>query len=74
MDKMNLFKRELLKGLKYHFGKELGVRTLEFIKNEVNIYLNKKIKDLKHDNTVKPQHDFRKSKNSHTTKRVRQLP
>ena len=73
MDKMNVFKKELVKGLKYHFGRQLGARALRFIKNEVNIFLDRKINDLNNDYTVKPQHDSRKSKDTHSTKRVRQF-
>lgn len=74
MGNIDFFKKELTKSFQHHISKELVPRALEFVKDELNILLDKKISELKYnnDNTVKPQHTDRKSKNTNSSKRVRQ--
>lgn len=73
MGNIDFFKKELTKSFKYHLAKELGPRILQFIKSEVNFVLDRKINELRrnNDNTVKPQHNHRKGKNSNPAQRAR---
>ena len=73
MSNIDFFKKEVAKSFKYHIVKELTPRILKFIKTEVNNVLDNKIKDLRknNDNTVKPQHNIRKSKNTDSIKRIK---
>lgn len=70
MSNIDFFKREVAKSFKYHIAKEIGPKILNFIKSEINYAIDKKIKDLRrnNDNSIKPQHNSRKSKNTHSTK------
>ncbi len=74
MGNIDFFKKELTKSFQHHISKEVVPRALRFVKDELNILLDKKISELKYnnDNTVKPQHTDRKSKNTNLPKRVRQ--
>lgn len=74
MGNIDFFKKELTKSFQHHISKEVIPRALQFIKDELNILLEKKINEFKYnnDNTVQPQHIDRKSKNINSPKRVRQ--
>jgi hypothetical protein len=71
MGNIELFKRELTKSLKTHFVRKVMPRALQFIKNEINILLDSNINKLKNDNTVKPQRNHRKSKDTNPSKGIR---
>ena len=73
MGNIDFFKKELTKSFQHHISKEVLPKALQFVKDELNILLDKKISELKYnnDNTVKPQHTDRKSQNTNSPKRVR---
>lgn len=73
MDNIKLLKKELAKSLKYHLIHQVVPRALTFARDEISIFINKKIKELdkNNDNAIKPQHFNRKSQDSHSIKRVR---
>ena len=43
MGNIEFFKKEITQEFKNHLKKELGSKALTFIKDEINIFLNKKI-------------------------------
>lgn len=73
MGNMEFFKRELTSSLGYHFKREFLPKALKFLKEEVNIFLDKKIKEVSryNDNPVKPQLTDRKGKDTNSVQRVR---
>ena len=75
MGNIEFFKKEITQEFKNHLKKELGSKALTFIKDEINIFLNKKIEELKkpkNDYTVQPQYTNRKDKNPNQSQWVRE--
>lgn len=73
MGNIDFFRKEVVNNFKYHIYREVAPRALSFIKDEVNIFLDQKINTIRktqNDNTVKPQHFTRKSKNPNTAQRA----
>jgi hypothetical protein len=72
MGNIEFFKKELTKSFKNHLERE-APKMLDFIRDELNILLDRKINELRkiNDNTVKPQYVDRKSENPNSTKRIR---